>query len=111
MKTRIVETQTRRGRPEYYLRHLDEPSDFEFVADWLRRKKRACRLLHADGLDQRYWDFWVGGIQGGRLVLHYDTIGGTSLYATGRRNSRVLRELRYELEQLDSVTGNNEQSA
>ena len=100
----LKEAQTRFGWLEYELMGIDRWWDAWEIGRWLREQTSAWRIPFMrveDSLgDCFYDDHWLGGWRGGRVVLHFHYAMGTVLYATGRRSSRALRELRPRLEAL-----------
>jgi hypothetical protein len=101
----LEDHKTRFGWLELELIGVNDWYGFRQIADWLTRDAAAWRLWTVQDAvqDTAYWDYWLGGILGGRIVLHFHYAAGTSLYATGPLSSRALSALRPRLEKLPEV--------
>lgn len=70
----------------------DSDSDILFrkYADRLKNEFEAKIVEILDGLDQRYWDFDIGGII---VVLHSDAMAGISIHIEDGSNDSLLRRI------------------
>lgn len=100
---KLKEHKTRFGWPEFAFVGFEDATCFAALGAWLRREGGAWSLRTVEDPlgDAAYWDLWLGGLFGGRVVLHFHYAVGIVLYATGPMSSRALRALRPRLEQLN----------
>lgn len=72
------------------LSDLDSDILFRKFADRLTTEFDAKITDKLDGLDQRYWDFDVGGTI---LVLHSDAMAGISIHVEDGSDDNLLRKI------------------
>lgn len=68
----------------------DDDREFSVFASRLEDRSKAKCVHKLDGLDQRYWDFDVGGTT---VVLHSDVFAGVSVHVEDGTNDDLLRRI------------------
>jgi hypothetical protein len=68
----------------------DDDRGFSVFVSRLEKLIKARCIQKLDGLDQRYWDFDVGGTT---IVLHSDVFAGVSVHAENGTNDDLLRRI------------------
>lgn len=79
------------------LSNSDDARLFEGFAENLQKAFKARLLQKLDGLDQRYWDFEIGGAV---LVLHSDAMMGISVHIEDGTHDALLRDVASKLSEL-----------
>lgn len=75
---------------------------FSTYASRLDRVAGVTRLRQLDGLDQRYWDYDVGGTT---VVLHADVFAGISLHIEDGSREDLLRKIATEITEPAAALG------
>lgn len=77
----------------------DNDREFSVFASRLENRSKAKCIHKLDGLDQRYWDFDVGGTT---VVLHSDVFAGVSVHVEDGTNDDLLRRIAASISDVQS---------